>query len=326
RRPRRAGRPRPAVAEPDRRQQLQPRRVRSAIDRGDPDQDVVGRGLRVLDEDVEVAVLVEDPGVEQLELRIGAAAPRRFRSQLRVGKRRLRILVERLHVGVRRRAVEIEVVLLDVLAVIPLRPRQAEEALLDRLVASVPQRQREADVLVAIADPGDAVFVPAIGARARLFVGEVVPGIAVRAVVFAHRAPRALGEVRAPALPVDGLLQAEPLVVHRLFDGIGCGPIRWRIVIMKPVIPLLAVLAGAGAISSADAARQLTNPVVVRAGDTVITGGFLFDSVRDTVVPNTGIVVRGGIFQSVGASLAGVDLTGATVVRLADTEYVLPGL
>ena len=95
---------------------------------------------------------------------------------------------------------------------------------------------------------------------------------------------------------------------------------------MKPVIPLLAVLAGAGAISSADAARQLTNPVVVRAGDTVVTGGFLFDSVRDTVVPNTGIVVRGGIFQSVGASLAGIDLTGATVVRLADTEYVLPGL
>src|SRR6476659_1952029 len=74
------------------------------------------------------------------------------------------------------------------------------------------------------------------------------------------------------------------------------------------------------------AARQLANPVVVRAGDTVITGGFLFDSVRDTVVPNTGIVVRGGIFQSVGASLAGIDLAGATVVRLADTEYVLPGL
>ena len=35
---------------------------------------------------------------------------------------------------------------------------------------------------------------------------------------------------------------------------------------MRPVIPLLAVLVGAGAISSVVAARQLTNPVVVRAG------------------------------------------------------------
>jgi imidazolonepropionase-like amidohydrolase len=74
------------------------------------------------------------------------------------------------------------------------------------------------------------------------------------------------------------------------------------------------------------AARQLTNPVVVRAGDTVITGGSLFDSVRDTVVPNTGIVVRSGIFQSVGTNLTGVDLTGANVVRLAADDYVLPGL
>ena len=74
------------------------------------------------------------------------------------------------------------------------------------------------------------------------------------------------------------------------------------------------------------AARQLANPVVVRAGDTVITGGFLFDAVGDTAVPNTGIVVRGGIFQSVGTNLNGVDLTGATVVRLSNDEYVLPGL
>lgn len=63
----------------------------------------------------------------------------------------------------------------------------------------------------------------------------------------------------------------------------------------------------------------------VRAGDVVITGGFLFDGVRDTTVPNTGIIVRSGIFQAVGADLSGVDLTGATVIRLTDTDYILPG-
>jgi len=64
----------------------------------------------------------------------------------------------------------------------------------------------------------------------------------------------------------------------------------------------------------------------VRPGDVVLTGGFLFDGVRDTIVPNTGIVIRSGIFQTVGATLQGVDLAGATVVKLSDTDYILPGL
>lgn len=63
----------------------------------------------------------------------------------------------------------------------------------------------------------------------------------------------------------------------------------------------------------------------VRAGDIVITGGHLFDAVGDTTVPNTGIIVRSGIFQAVGADLSGVDLTGATVVALTDADYILPG-
>lgn len=65
---------------------------------------------------------------------------------------------------------------------------------------------------------------------------------------------------------------------------------------------------------------------LVRAGDVVVTGGFLFDGLRDSVVPNTGIVVRSGIFQAVGANLQGVDLTGATVVQLTNNDYILPGL
>ena len=55
---------------------------------------------------------------------------------------------------------------------------------------------------MAIADAGEAVFVPAVGARPRVVVREVVPGRAVRAVVLAHRAPGALAQIRPPALPV----------------------------------------------------------------------------------------------------------------------------
>ena len=99
-------------------------------------------------------------------------------------------------VGVR---VEVEVVLLDVLAVVALVAGQAEQALLEDRVAPVPQREREADPLVAVADAGEAVLVPAIGARSRVIVREVVPRGAVGAVVLADGAPGALAEVRAPS-------------------------------------------------------------------------------------------------------------------------------
>ena len=166
------------------------------------DQQVLGRGLGVFDEDVEVAVVVEHAGVQQFVfgLVLAAAAVGLHQVVVRVG--RLRVLVQILHVRVRRRAVEVEVVLLDVLAVVALAVGQAEGALLQDRVAAVPQRQREAQHLVVVADAGQAVLAPAVGARARLVMAEVVPGVAVVAVVLAHRAPLAFAEVRAPLLPV----------------------------------------------------------------------------------------------------------------------------
>ena len=71
-------------------------------------------------------------------------------------------------------------------------------------------------------------------------------------------------------------------------------------------------------------AAQHVTPL--QAGDIVITGGQLFDSVRDTLIPNSGIVVRRGIFLEVGANLAGRDVSAAQVVRLANDETILPGL
>ena len=64
----------------------------------------------------------------------------------------------------------------------------------------------------------------------------------------------------------------------------------------------------------------------LQAGDIVITGGQLFDSVADTLRPNTGIVVRRGVLMEVDADLTGRDLSAAEVIRLDDVETVLPGL
>lgn len=77
-------------------------------------------------------------------------------------------------------------------------------------------------------------------------------------------------------------------------------------------------------------AAQLTGaqigPTLPQAGDIVITGGSLFDAIAGTMGPNTGLIIRRGIFLEVGANLAGSDLSAAQVVRLTDDDYVLPGL
>jgi len=60
--------PGPGVAEPERGQEVEFGWVWSTIGGGDTDQDVVGRTLGIFDENVEVAVLVEDARVQQLIL------------------------------------------------------------------------------------------------------------------------------------------------------------------------------------------------------------------------------------------------------------------
>src|SRR4051794_10357302 len=115
-------------------------------------------------------------------------------------------------------AIEVEVVFLDVLAVVPLRVRQAEQALLDDRVLAIPQREGKAQDLPVVADPGKAVLAPAIGPGAGLVMGEVVPGVTAAAVVLAHRSPLALGQVRSPASPRNALVAAlsKALVFGRL--------------------------------------------------------------------------------------------------------------
>jgi hypothetical protein len=157
------------------------RGLRPAVDGRDAAEDVLLIGLGVLDEDVEIAALLErlPQRVDQLELGRIAAPPRGFPPPARRRERDLRILVEHLHVGVGGRAVEVVVVLLHVLAVVALVAGQPKEPLLEDGVALVPQADGQTQVLEAVADPGQAVLVPAVGAAAGVVVGEVVPGFAV---------------------------------------------------------------------------------------------------------------------------------------------------
>src|SRR5262249_22421228 len=125
--------------------------------------------------------------------------------EIAVRKGRLRIFVDHPLIAVRRRVVDVEVVLLHVLAVVALTIRQAEIALLEDRVVLVPQSEREAQPLAVVAQARDAVLAPPIGPRSSLVVGEVGPRIAVVAVVLAYRAPLAVAPVGAPATPVASL-------------------------------------------------------------------------------------------------------------------------
>ena len=130
------------------------RGFRSAIVDADLNQDVLGRFLRVFHEHIEIPVLVKDAGVEQFVLGLLPAPTAIGHDQLIIGIGRLRILVQILHVGVRRRAVEVEVIFLHILAVIALAVGQAEQPFLEDGIFPIPEREREAEALLVIGNPG----------------------------------------------------------------------------------------------------------------------------------------------------------------------------
>src|SRR5262249_40152981 len=143
---------------------------------------------------------------EQLVFELVARSPPVLSDEVGVGECRLRILVEHLRIRMRGRAIEIEVVFLDVLAVVALAVGEAEEPLLQDGVALVPQRERKAEQPLVVAKARDAVFAAVVGARASLVVGQVVPSFALAAHVFAHGPPLSFAQVGPPLLPGSLLL------------------------------------------------------------------------------------------------------------------------
>src|SRR5262249_1154516 len=194
--------PRPRVAEPDRGQQIKRGGFRTAVMRRDTDQDVLRRSFGGFDEQVEVRVFVEDTRVQEFQFRSFAPAAAILLEKFRIGELRLWVLVEEFHVGVRGRGVQVEVVFLHILAVIAFVAAKPKQTFLQNRIAAIPERQRKANKLMAIRNASDAVFAPAVSARAGMIMREIVPGRAVGAVVLADRAPLALGKIGSPPFPV----------------------------------------------------------------------------------------------------------------------------
>ncbi|KMQ84392.1 hypothetical protein RF55_17832, partial [Lasius niger] len=86
----------------------------------------------------------------------------------------------------------IVVQLLHIFAVIALVIGETEQPLLQPVVAAIPQGQPQTPIEILVAEAGQAVFAPPVGAGMRVLEREGAPAIAIGAIVFAHRAPLTL--------------------------------------------------------------------------------------------------------------------------------------
>ena len=104
-------------------------RLRPAVGGGDLHQDIFRAVFGIFHEDVEVPVVLEDAGVEEFVLHVVFGTTPVGLYQIRVRKCRLRVLVQVLHVRVCGSAVEIEIVLFHILAMIAFIAGQSEQSL-----------------------------------------------------------------------------------------------------------------------------------------------------------------------------------------------------
>ncbi len=194
--------PAPGVSKPECWQHLALGWFRPTVYHSDLDQNVFLGRLGVLDENVKITVIFKYPGVQKFVFKIVESAPPVFSEQVCVRKLGLGILVKHLHVAVRGGAVEIEIVLFDIFPVVALGVGQTKQPLLEEGIPAVPEGQGQAEILVPVADSGQAILIPAVDSAAGMLVGEEIPGFSVFTVIFAHRSPGALAEVRSPLFPI----------------------------------------------------------------------------------------------------------------------------
>ena len=80
---------------------------RPAIAGGDAHEQIVGIDAGIFDKNIEIAVIVEYAGIDELIFRLQLPAAPIFLPQLRIRKGALRIFVERFQVGMRGQGIQV---------------------------------------------------------------------------------------------------------------------------------------------------------------------------------------------------------------------------
>src|SRR5205085_12474441 len=124
----------------------------------------------------------------------------------------------------------------------------AEQAFFQKGIAAVPKRESQAESLLRIRNSPDSVLAPAESAGPGMVVREIIPGVAVRTVILAHRSPGPLRQIRSPQMPALVLaIFRDPLLL-----GIHAADYQSKIENRQSKIPLLPL----------DCARGLGRDVV----------------------------------------------------------------
>src|SRR4029450_9636053 len=206
----------PGVAEPQSGQHRKGGLVGGMVLDRDLRKHLGSRGFRVRDVDRPIPPMIKNAGVHELKLRLVAGTSAVLINQPLIRKRLLRIVISPAQPGMTRQPIQIPPILLHILAMISLRPGQAEHALLQDRINTVPPRQRKTQIMMNIRQPGHTIFIPSVRPRPRMIMRKEAPGIAIVAVVLAYGAPGALREVWAPLIPRIGLRQ----IVLRASSGL----------------------------------------------------------------------------------------------------------
>ena len=222
--------PRPGVAEPRRRQHMQRAGLRPGVGDLDRHQQVIRAGLGVMHLGDPVPVTAEHAGIQQLILRLIPAPASIGVDQVLIRVRALRIVVTPPVPGMAGHRIQIPPVLLHVLAVIALRAGQPERALLQDRIPPIPQRQRKAQPLLDITEPGQPILPPPVRPRPRLIMRQMIPRVPVGTVILPHRPPLPLTHIRPPPVPLRTLLPQPilqpPKPSHPLAFGTHRSPLR----------------------------------------------------------------------------------------------------
>src|SRR6266851_831626 len=133
----------------------------STVCGGHAEQDIVGIELGVLNDHIEIAVVVQDAGVEELVFWRQPATPSVGVYQVGVRERALRVLVEGSRIRMGGCAVKIEVVLLDVFTMVAFGARQSKQSLLEDWVRVVPQADRQAQSHLVVTPTQQTILPPA---------------------------------------------------------------------------------------------------------------------------------------------------------------------
>ena len=195
--------PGPCVAVPDLWKDMDVGWLSGHVGDADADQDVVDAGFGVFYVHLKVAPGLEVVAQNVLELgflgRVAVAVLLGDPVE-RIGG--MRIQVSHSVVAVGGRGVLVEIEFFHVLSVVAhAAAGQAPKSLLEDEVFAIPQAEAQTEALLIVAESGQPVFVPAVGAHAGVLVREEVPRVAIGRVVLGHGTPRSLRNVRTPPAP-----------------------------------------------------------------------------------------------------------------------------